>query len=96
MIYNLVVEELVIFCIVIIFIILFIMKVTDDGISIIVNNIKDMNQQKQVIQELSIKLKNIEETVNNNWIFLSEEVSDIYPAIKSLNIEIMSMKNKNE
>ena len=55
-----------------------------------------LNQQKQVIQELSIKLKNIEETVNNNWIFLSEEVSDIYPAIKSLNIEIMSMKNKNE
>ena len=33
---------------------------------------------QQVIQELSIKLKNIEETVNNNWIFLSEEVSDIY------------------
>ena len=89
-------EEIYLVSFVYVIIILFIIKIIDDVINIIINIMTKINNQETLIKELTAKLSILENNVNNNWIFMSEEINDIYPAIKAVNLEIMNIKNKNE
>jgi hypothetical protein len=77
------------------------MKIIEDCIKIIginKNTIKEQNSSIEIlnskIKGINEKISNIEMKIHDNWIFILEEVNDIYPAIKAVNTEIMLIKNK--
>ena len=72
------------------------MKTIDEIIRLLVSYESIIDNQKNIIQQIKIDIAKLETKVNGNWQFLSEEVSDIYPAIKYINTEIMYIKNKIE
>ena len=88
------IQEHIFVCIVVIIIMWIIMNIVDDALHIIIQNASIMKNQATTIAELNKKIDMLEKTVNHNWTFLSEEVSDIYPAIKSINVELMLIKTK--
>jgi 50S ribosomal subunit-associated GTPase HflX len=87
-----------------------IMKVIDSIIDIIlVNKIKmieianEIDNLKDEVNKLNQQLKPfiksndysiVSKRVDDNWTFLSEEITDIYSAIKNINTEIMYIKDK--
>jgi len=77
-------------------IIYIIMKTIDDIIRLLVSYESIIDNQKKIIQQIKIDMAKLDNKVNDNWQFLSEEVSDIYPTIKHINTEIMYIKNKME
>jgi predicted nucleic acid-binding Zn-ribbon protein len=77
------------------------MKVVEDCIKLLGTYKTNIMEQNSSIEVLNSKISDIEKTISNlekkvqdNWTFMSEEVNDIYPAIKSINTEIMLIKNK--
>lgn len=65
----------------------------ENEIDILKDEVNKLNQQlKPFIKgnEYSI----VSKRVDDNWSFLSEEISDIYAAIKNINTEIMFIKDK--
>jgi len=77
------------------------MKIIEDCIKFIginKNTIKEQNSSIEIlnskIKDITEKISNIEMKIHDNWIFIFEEVNDIYPAIKAINTEIMLIKNK--
>ena len=56
------------------------------------NSIELFNKKLNSMNE---KISNLEKNIFDNSVFMSEEINDIYPAIKAINIEIMNIKNKN-
>jgi len=87
-----------------------IMRIMDSGIDIIIKYKlqmieigKDVDILKDEVNKLNQQLKPfiksndysiVSKKVDDNWSFLSEEITDIYSAIKNINTEIMYMKNK--
>ena len=57
------------------------------------DEVNKLNQQlKPFIKSNDTSI--ISKRVDDNWLFLSEEISDIYSSIKNINTEIMYIKNK--
>jgi hypothetical protein len=87
-----------------------IMRIMDSGIDIIIKYKlqmieigKDVDILKDEVNKLNQQLKPfikgneyslVTKKVDDNWNFLSEEISDIYASIKYINTEIMFMKDK--
>lgn len=94
----------------IIVVITIIMKLLDSSINILIaHKIKMIEIANEIYilkdevnklnQQLKPFIKNndysiVSKRVDDNWQFLSEEVNDIYAAIKTINTEIMHIKNK--
>jgi len=66
-------------------------KEQNSSIDIINSKINDLQNN---ISNLQKNISSLENKVHSNWAFISEEVNDIYPAIKAINTEIMLIKNK--
>jgi flagellar hook-associated protein FlgK len=67
----------------------------------VINDILDLflkfnNKFEELIQDLTNKINMLEKKVDINWTVATEEINDMYPAIKAINTEIMYLKNKNE
>jgi len=88
--------EMIFKIIMLLIIVYIIMKTIDEIIRLLVSYESIIDNQKNIIQQIKIDIAKLETKVNGNWQFLSEEVSDIYPAIKYINTEIMYIKNKIE
>ena len=63
----------------------------NSSIEILNSNINDLQNINSNLQKT---ISNLEKRIQENWTFISEEVNDIYPAIKAINTEIMLIKNK--
>jgi hypothetical protein len=78
-----------------------VMKIVEDCIKLLgtyKTNIMEQNSSIEIINskinDLQKNISSLEKKVQDNWVFISEEINDIYPAIKSINTEIMLIKNK--
>ena len=96
-------EDQIVVYITIIILIGFTIKIVDDILNILITNmifvkvrLTTIDTQETTIQDLLKKIAALEKKVHHNWLFLSEEVNDIYPCIKAINTEIMYLKNKME
>ena len=85
----------------IIVVITIIMKLLDSSIDILIAHkikmIEITNEIYILKDEVNQQLKPfiiVSKKVDDNWQFLSEEVNDIYAAIKTINTEIMHIKSK--
>jgi len=65
----------------------------ENEIDILKDEVNKLNQQlKPFIKSNDYSI--ISKRVDDNWSFLSEEITDIYSAIKNINTEIMYIKDK--
>ena len=101
--YTMLFEEQILIYTTLIILIVFMIKIVDDILNIIINNmiivkgrLTTIDTQETTIKDLLNKIVALERKVDQNWVFLSEEVNDIYPSIKAINTEIMYIKNKME